>query len=415
MKEGTIDDAVAIEGGGVSANGAAPDRLRALFFVRRDDRDSRFVSLASAMLESDHEVVIAFDHKRDKVPPSQARALDSLSARYPGFDHLRLEARRGLWRIPAGATRRGLDYLRYLESGREDAEAVRDAARERAPRLLRALLFLPPFRWRFGRRMLGWMMRRLEAGMPIPRATKVLIRERAPDVVVVSPHAELGSPEAEFIRSASATKTPSVLVMSPGDLSDASEIRDVPTLTIAADQEGVNAAVETYGVPRDRIQAVGVESSDGAETHAPSATVEAIDGAARTEKVPGPPGRILRPILWLLTPLLVIALLLLHPRTTAREGISAMGRLRRRIHTRGRLVRKSGAEKRKERAQSAKEEKRARTEAGKQRKIGRAEEKRRKREHREAVKRGVRARGKSAGQKDQGPANEEKETSEAGG
>jgi hypothetical protein len=413
MKEGTIDDAVAIEGGGVSANGAATDRLRALFFARRDDRDSGFVSLASAMLERDHEVVVAFDHQRDKVPPNEARALAQLSERHAGFDHLRLEPRRDLWRIPAGAARRGLDYLRYLESARPDSETVRDEARERAPRLLRAMLFLPPFRWRWGRRMLGWMMRHLEAGIPIPRATKVLIRERAPDVILVSSHAELGSPHAEFIRSAHATRTPSVLVMSPGDRPDAGAIRDMPTLTIAVDQEGVNAAVEAYGLPRDRVRAVGTESSNGSEALAPSATVEAVDDAARTEKVSGPPGRILRPILWLLTPLLALALLLLHPRATAQEGIRAMRRLRKRIRTRGSGAQKR-ADKRKARGQSAKEEKRARTEAGKQRKVSRAEEKQRKREHREAGKRRVRARGKPAKQKERTPAEAPEEMVDTG-
>jgi hypothetical protein len=411
MKEGTIGDVTAIEEPDVRANGAAPGRLRALFFMRSSDRDPGFGGLVSAMLERDHEVVVAFEHK-GRLAPAERRALDDLSKRYPGFDQVRLEPRRDLWRIPAGAIRRSLDYLRCLEPEHGHSDELRDQARDRAPRLLRALLFLPPFRWRFGRRMLGWLLQRLEAGMPIPRRTKALIREGAPDVVVVSPLVEFASPHAEYIRSAQAARIPSALVvMSWGDLPDTVVIRDVPTLTVVANQDEVNEAVRVFGLPRDRIEAVGAEGSNGAGVPAPSDAVDAIDRAALTEDVPRPPGRFLRPLLWLLTPLLAIVLPLLRPRATlqaARKGV-------RRIRKRFRAGRASGTEKRAENRKAAREEKQARKEAAKQRKAARAAEKQRKRARREAVAGGGegRAKGKGKGKGKTAPAEPGEEPAEA--
>jgi hypothetical protein len=384
MKEGTIGEVMAVEEARAGATGPAPDRPRALFFVRGSHRDPGFGGLVSAMLERDHEVVVAFDHKGD-LAPAERSALEDLGKRYPGFDQVRLDPRRDLWRILAGAIRRSLDYLRVEPEG-SDSDELRERARERAPRLLRALLFLPPFRWRFGRRMLGWVLQRLEAGMPIPRTTRALLRERAPDVVVVSPLVEFASQQPECLRSAQAARIPSALVVTSWDeVPDTVLIRDVPTLTLVANQDEVNEAVLVHGLPRDRIQALGAEGANGAGAPAPSEAVDAIDRAAQTEELPSPPGRFLRPLLWLLTPLLAIALLLLRPRATlqaARRGV-------RRIRKRSKSARASGKG-----ADPGKEEKRARREATKQRKAARAEEKQRKRARREAVAGGGKERAK---------------------
>jgi hypothetical protein len=312
----------------VSSGGAASPRLKALFFLRSIDYDHMFGSLLRAMLARGDEVLVATDHRRGRLPQARVDLFDDLGQRYPGFDHRLLRPRRDLWRIPASAVRRSLDYLPYLEADVEASEADGDEARDRAPRLLRILLFLPPFRWRPGRRVLGWVLRRFEPAMPIPRSVKSVIKEAAPDVVVVSPLAEFGLAQDDLIRTAEAARTPSVLVVvSWDDLATKGPIRDAPTMTVVSSQDQVNEAVRVRGLPRGRIEPVGAESFKGLDEPAPPGTVSAIEHAAATEVVPKRQGRLLRPVLWLLTPLLAIVLPLLRPRATVRAVIKAVKRL----------------------------------------------------------------------------------------
>jgi len=388
MKEGTIGD-VADSGRGVGAAGEAVHRRRrVLLFTRGSDVDAGFGSMAGAMLERDHDVVLALDH------PRRSSALSELSRRHPGFEQIRIPARRGLWRIPAGATKRGLDYLRYLQPERASADQPRDLARDRAPRILRALLQLPPFRWAFGRRMLEWLLRHLDAGMPIPRSTKMLIKERSPDVVVISQWIAPGSPEAELIRSAHATKTPSVLVMSGTGGTDPAQIRDMPTLAVVGEQQQVNDVVQVHGIPRDRVQAVGAEAAGGARLPSSSGMVDAVDEAA-TKRASAPPGRLLRPVLWLLAPLLLLMLLVLHPVSTSKECISVVRHIGRQMRARPRKAAKVRAGERKAVAGSASQERRVRSDDTRERKSVRAQEKQRKREgrqHRKTTRPKARAR-----------------------
>jgi hypothetical protein len=406
MKEGTIGEVAASVQGGSGSNGSTPDRPRALVFMRSVAHDPEFLGLASTMLEREHDVVLVA-HERGGRPGA---AVEDLSKRYPQLDQLRLPQRRDPWRIPASATRRSLDYLRFLEPEREDAARFQAKARERAPRLLRALLRIPPFRWRFGRRALAWILRRLEAGLPIAPATKALIRERSPAMIILSRDAAY-DPEADLIRSAHARRIPAVLVLRKADLDGPGDIRDVPSLVVVARQEHVNEVVLTYGLPRERVQAVG-EAADGGRGPSPGEVVDAVDQRDLAGDVPRPPGRLLRPVLWLLTPLLLILLVLLRPGATLRAIGQAPQRARKRIRRTRRERAHKRAMKRKARGKSTKQDKRARAEALKQRKGTRATEKQRKRERREAAKRRTREAEKQGETTPAAPAEAGREQSE---
>jgi F0F1-type ATP synthase membrane subunit b/b' len=363
---------------------------RVLVFLDEVDRNGDLGRLVGAMLERDHAVTVALGPESGAGGTMNGSTLTAIGKRNPSFDHVRLRRRTDLWHVPADATRRGLDYLRYLESEPKDTDANREAARRQAPRLLRAVLVLPPFRWRFGRRMLASVMERLEGAMPLPGVVKRLVQDQDPDVVVVSAHAALGSSEFEFVRVARATRTPSVLVLTSDGPTHATRIRDEPTLAVVADQERVNEAVQTLGFPRHRLQAVGSEDANGARGLAVEASVEAIDGAAIAKEVDPPPGRVLRPILWLFTPFLFLLLLLMHPRTTSRDVVKAMRRRRRDAHRRRVAKRRSRArqeaETRKASARPAKQHRDAQADAPSERKAARAQAKRAKRDRRESAK-----------------------------
>jgi hypothetical protein len=393
MKEGAIGEGPMTPGGDVSTNGGGATRPRGLLFVQADRKHAGFVGLAQAMLDRGHDVVVVLDQGGGGLRPEDARALGGLRAR-DGFDEVRLPRPRGVWRMFASAVRRSLDYLAALESQQGKADEVDASTRKRAPRLLRALLFLPPFRWRFGRRPVAWVLRRVEAALPIPRAPKAVIREQKPDVVLLFPPGKSGFSQGDLVRAARATGTPSVLVMGDRDLSSADAIRDVPTLTVVSDQDQVNEAVRVCGLSRERVQAVGAAGPNGNGLPAAAATVDAADGAARAERVPRPSGAILRAILLALTPLLFLTLLLLHPVVTSREGVGAVRRLGNRIRARRRRAKKARAHKRKTARAAGKGPP---SEAATQRKAQRAQEKQQQRERREERREQRRATRRKAG------------------
>src|SRR4051812_37052574 len=259
--------------------------------------------------------------------PEATRTLSQLAEGNPGFRYHELPPRRYLWRIPAGAVRRSLDYLRYLEPELVGDTALRASARNRAPRLLLALLALPPFRWSWGRRGLAAALRRIEAGMPVPRWVRSFVVEQRPDVVLVSPLVEFGSGQADYVRRAQAQRIPTVLLVAgPDDLRAKGTIRDAPTVTLVTSEAQAEEAVRLQGLPPDGVVAVHGRPDAPAE----AGVVEAIEHIAPNEVAPNHRGMLLRPVFWALSPVLALLLPILRPRATA-HGLVKWGRDRRRV------------------------------------------------------------------------------------
>jgi len=343
------------------AEGRQSRRLKALVFLPAIAYYRTFEGLLGALSSAGHQVVLALERDKRELPPESAHLLSE-----------RLPQQTGPWRIAASAIRRSLDYLRYLEPEYAAAAPLRDRAREHAPRALKALLVLPPFRWEFGRRPLGWLLRRIEAGIPVPRDVRSFISEQDPDVVLVSPLVEFGSRQAEYVRAAQEARIPSVLlVASEGDLSSKGSIRDVPTLTITSSETRLEEATLRQGLPRERIVAVGAERANGNQAPAVQGTLEAIERAAGMQVPARPQGRLLRPLLWLLTPVLVIVLVVFRPRATGRAAVKAARRRRKRArgHTEAPISPTRAA---KEERRAAKQARAAGTDADRQHKLARA-------------------------------------------
>lgn len=364
-------------------------RLKALFFLPNVASFRAFESLLAQMLAGGHGVLVAFERHQGALAPDDRQALDALREQHSGFDHVQLRSPSGMWRTLAGAASRTLDYIRLLEPEYADAGALRAEARERAPRAGRVLLFLPPFRWAFGRRALAWMLRGVEAGVPLSRDIKALVAAQEPGLVLVEPPAEPSVATADYIRPAEAAGVPwAILVASEDDV------------------------VRVRGVARERIVVAQPQASNGAGATAGPGTVEAIEHAARTPVAGGHAGRIARPLLWLLSPLIALLMVLFRPRASAREATKGLRRLfgpgRRRARGRGR----HRAELAKARARAEKEEKAARAEEVRRHKAERAKLKAERLAAGKGAPKGkVAAKGKVAGKDSGDQASHDKATS----
>jgi len=240
----------------------AEQRLRILFFLRAIHYGRVLENLLREALDRGHELHVVLAGSKRRHGDGSDALFDGLAAAYPGFSYSELAPRRGTWLGPAASLRFGLDYMRYLEAEYADAAPLRDRAGRLAPRTIRALLAFP-FRGPRGRRVLGGLLRRLEAALPVPHELGEVVRDRRPDVVLVSPLVALGSSEADHLRAAAAAGIPAVFVVASWDnLSNKGALRDVPTATIVWNETQVEEAVRLHGLPRERVAAVGAHSFD---------------------------------------------------------------------------------------------------------------------------------------------------------
>src|SRR5207247_10275578 len=127
------------------------------------------------------------------------------------------EPRTDRWLRLAVGLRHSLDYLRYLEPEYAHAEPLRARARGRAPVFVRMLARTWPFRSARGRARLVGPLRRMEAAIPVPESIRAIVRDNAPDAVLVAPLIGLGSIETDYLRAGQQAGIPTVLPVASWD------------------------------------------------------------------------------------------------------------------------------------------------------------------------------------------------------
>jgi hypothetical protein len=256
--------------GGVGAdtggNGTGPSRLlRILVVLRAINMDRITEGFLRCALDGGHTVHVALEQSKDRAgrAAGEQSLFDVLEDEYPEFSYDGLGPRDEPWLYPATKLRSAIDLLRYYEPEFAAAEDLRKRARSRAPWYVRAPAALGLLRISPLRRAMDRFLRAVERRMPVSEASLSMMREFEPDVVVVSPLVETGSPQGDHLRAADALGVPTVLVVASWDnLTTKGVIRDVPEMTIVWNEDQVREAVELHGVPAGRVVATGAHSHD---------------------------------------------------------------------------------------------------------------------------------------------------------
>ena len=368
--EASRDVAVSRVGDEVQRAPAQPG-VRSLFVLSPITVDRAWQRLVQEMLDRGHSVHVALEPGKKERRDEAVQLLETLRLEHPAFSYERLAPRQGLWLTPAAEIRHSLDYLAWL--ARDDADAVerRQDARARAPRLLRLLLILPPIRWAWGRRPIGWLLRRVEAAIPIHRSIRSLIKQHTPDVLVVSPLIEPGSGQGDYVRVAHGMRVPTIVItLSWDDLESRALTRDIPTTMIVASIAHRREAAEIQGVPLEQIvldermaevvafapvqpapsgaseSGVSPQGASGLTVLRPLTAVQAVERTAATQIDKRREGRLLRLVLLLLTPLVPLVLLLLHPLRSIKAAGKAIRRFGKRMRRQRRARRHERGRKR---------------------------------------------------------------------
>jgi hypothetical protein len=249
--------------------------MKILFFMRSTVYLRNFESTIRMLAERGHEVHVAAE-PHPQLDPSDM--MGRLKAEFPSISHSSPPPRlTSPWPRLAFELRRGLDYLRYLGPEYRDAPKLRQRAEEKAPPFVLSWLEHPRVNTDRGRALLALALRLADRAVPSDEATDAFVREHAPDLVLVTPLVEPGSPQSEYLRSARALGIRTALcVYSWDNLTNKGLIHDPLDLVTVWNPPMKAEALTLHHQPARRVVVTGAPGYDHWFAWQPSTTREAF-------------------------------------------------------------------------------------------------------------------------------------------
>src|SRR4051812_44184287 len=145
------------------------------------------------------------------------------------------------WFSIATVIRRSLDYLVYAGALYDEAPKIRERAWERTPLLAVKLSRLP------GRRLVERALAAMDRAIPTDRAIDSFLDAERPDLVLLTPLIELGSPQQDLLKSArrKGLRT-AVAVWSWDHLTSKARLREWPDRLLVWNETQRQEAVELH-------------------------------------------------------------------------------------------------------------------------------------------------------------------------
>ena len=177
----------------------------------------------------------------------------------PWSRHGREEA----WESLGTTVRLMLDYLRFFEPAFAQAPALRARAEKRVPRVYRRLIRAVSRAGAGARSALAAVLSAVERMIPLNEAIDAFVRERRPDLLLVTPLIELGSQQVDYVKCARRLGIRSALCVASWDnLTSKGLIRVVPDHVIVWNEPQKTEAVELHGVAPGQVVITGAQLFD---------------------------------------------------------------------------------------------------------------------------------------------------------
>ena len=198
------------------------------------------------------------------------------------------------WAPQSSIIRRAADYVRYLEGPYRGAAKLRARAFEKMFRSLSQ--GVPPAGWSDGPLVLGAaevdrlkaFFQGLEQHIPSDPTIEAVLTEGRPDAVLVSPLIDLGSSQADFVKSAKALGIPvGALVFSWDNLSTKGTLHVPPDRLFVWNERQRREAVDLHGFAAERVSVTGAPRFD--DFFAQQPTLSREDFCAPIDFDPGQP------------------------------------------------------------------------------------------------------------------------------
>ena len=179
------------------------------------------------------------------------------------------------WLGMARGVRFWADFLRYLEPEYRDAGKLRERAQLRLPRALVGISRAPLLNSRPGRRLLWRFLLWIERAIPTDSVVDSVIAAQQPDLVLVTPLVDLGSDQADYVKSARAQGIRTGLCVHSWDnLTNKGLIRIKPDRVYLWNEFQKREAVEMHAIPPERVVVTGTPVFDQWFARTPSTTRE---------------------------------------------------------------------------------------------------------------------------------------------
>jgi hypothetical protein len=213
-----------------------------------------------ALLAEGHTIHVGFT--RGQSVASQTVA-ERLRAESPGFTAEPMPTRADRWVKPLRLTRESINYLRYLHPRYAESPVLAGRSRVQVPapqaRLLEALARGRPI-------AIGTLtkaLRVVERCAPPSRALAAVIRDKRPDVVLVSSVVDFRCAQTDYVKTAKALGVPvGLLVASWDNLTNKGLIHVEPDLVVVWNDFQRREAIELHGIAPARIAVTGAQLYD---------------------------------------------------------------------------------------------------------------------------------------------------------
>jgi hypothetical protein len=234
--------------------------MKILFFLRSTVYVRNFESTLRMLAERGHDVHIVAEHHwadSDDLVDRLCSACPSIRYSEPPIVPF------NAWSFFGSELRAGIDYLRYLGPEFEGAAKLRVRAERNAPPFVPSVLKRPGMNTPPGRRLLGRMLATLDRAVPHHPDVEQFVRACAPDVVLVTPLVEPGSPQSEYVRAARALGIRTGLcVYSWDNLTNKGLIHEPLDVVTVWNNAMKHEAVTLHNVPPERVEVTGAAAYD---------------------------------------------------------------------------------------------------------------------------------------------------------
>jgi hypothetical protein len=246
--------------------------VKILFFARHYSYLRLFEASITELAKRGHHLHLSADREEAM---GGRRMVERLAEQYPTITLGTTPGRApDAWSEFARRLRLGIDYLRYLDPRYADTPHLTRRARDRAPRTVVALAERSG---PAGRAMLARLLRTLERGIPVGSELKSYIRSQSPDVVIITPLVELGSPQMDHLTAAKSLGARTALGVASWDhLSSKALIRNVPDAILVWNDIQKREAIEMHGIVPDRVVVTGAHPYDQWFNRPPSRSRESF-------------------------------------------------------------------------------------------------------------------------------------------
>ncbi len=236
--------------------------MKILFIARHYSYLRLFESAIGALAARGHAIVLAADREETL---GGRQMVERIAASYPNVRLADAPGRHaGAWSDLARRIRLGLDYLRFLGPRYADTPHLRRRARERAPGIVVRLAESSSIgAWLGGPAGVARLLRWLERGLPGAGQSEAFIAAQQPDLVLITPLVDMGSPQLDHFAAARRLGMRTVLPVGSWDhLSSKALLRHWPDRITVWNEAQRREAVELHGVPADRVVVTGAQCYD---------------------------------------------------------------------------------------------------------------------------------------------------------